>query len=67
MKVSMLRKATDENICDKELETMINHFYDNYHDYIEEYVLPEVITFYIASSFYRNAMWEATFSSLTLV
>ena len=23
--------------------------------------MPEVIAFYIASSFYRNAMWEATF------
>lgn len=29
--------------------------------YLEEYVVPEVIAFYIASSFYRNAMWEATF------
>lgn len=28
---------------------------------MEEYVIPEVIAFYIASSFYRNAMWEATF------
>ena len=23
--------------------------------------MPEVIAFYIASSFYRNAMWEASF------
>ena len=23
--------------------------------------MPEVIVFYIANSFYRNAMWEATF------
>ena len=29
--------------------------------YLEEYVVPKVIAFYIASSFYRNAMWEATF------
>ncbi len=29
--------------------------------YLEEYVVPEVIAFYIASSFYKNDMWEATF------
>lgn len=57
----MLRKSTDEDISDEELETIINPFYDNYHDYVEEYVMPEVIAFYFASSFYRNAMWEATF------
>ena len=57
----MLRKSTDEDISNEELETIINPFYDNYHNYVEEYVMPEVIAFYIASSFYRNAMWEATF------
>ena len=36
-------------------------FYDNYDIYLEEYVVPEVIAFYIASSFIKNAMWEATF------
>ena len=57
----MIRKCTDEDISDEELEKVINHFYDNYHEYIITYVLPEVIAFYIASSFSRNAMWEATF------
>ena len=57
----MLRKSTDEDISDEELETIINPFYNNYHSYVEEYVIPEVIAFYIASSYYRNAMWEATF------
>jgi hypothetical protein len=61
MKGSMLRKSTEEDISDEELETIISPFYDNYHDYVEEYVMPEVIAFYIASSFYRNAMWKATF------
>lgn len=28
---------------------------------MEEYVIPKERAFYIASSFYRNAMWEATF------
>lgn len=57
----MLRKCTDEDISDEELEKVINPFYDNYHEYIITYVMPEVIAFYIASSFSRNAMWEATF------
>ena len=57
----MIRKSTDEDISDKELETIINPFYDNYHEFIIDYVMPEVIAFYLASSFSRNAMWETTF------
>lgn len=47
----MIRKCTD-----KELEKVINPFYDNYNEYIITYVMPEVITFSIASSYSRNAM-----------
>ena len=57
----MIRKCSDEDISDEELEKVIDPFYDNYHDYIITYVMPEVIAFYIASSYSRNAMWEATF------
>lgn len=57
----MIRKCTDEDISDEELEKVINPFYDNYHEYIITYIMPEVIAFYIASSYSRNAMWEATF------
>ena len=57
----MIRKCTDEDISDEELEKVINPFYNNYHKYIITYVMPEVIAFYIASSYSRNAMWEATF------
>jgi hypothetical protein len=57
----MIRKCTDEDISNEELEKVINPFYDNYHEYITTYVMPEVIVFYITSSFSKNAMWEATF------
>lgn len=57
----MIRKWTNEDISDEELKKVINPFYDNYHDYIITYVMPEVIAFYIASSFIRNAMWGAIF------
>ena len=57
----IIRKCTDEDISDEESEKVIDPFYDNYHEYIITYVMPEVIAFYIASSYSRNAMWEATF------
>ena len=62
----MIRKCTDEDISDEELEKVINPFYDNYHEYVITYVVPEVIAFYIASSYSRNAMWEATFISIII-
>lgn len=57
----MLRKCTDEDISDEECKNVIDPFYDNFDEYVATYIMPEVIAFYIASSFYRNAMWEATF------
>ena len=57
----MLRKCTDEDIRDEECKNVINSFYDNYHTFIEEYIMPEVIAYYIANAFNRNDMWEATF------
>ena len=39
----MLRKCTDEDISDEECEKIIDPFYDNYHTFVEEYVMTEVI------------------------
>lgn len=52
----MLRKCTDEDISDEECKKIIDPFYDNYHTFVEEYVMPEVIAYYLANSFYRNTM-----------
>lgn len=57
----MIRKCTDEDISDEECKNIIDPFYDDYNTFVEEYVMPEVIAYYIANSYYRNAMWEATF------
>lgn len=57
----MIRKCTDEDISDEELEKVINPFYDNYHEYIITYVMPEVIAYYIANSYYRGSMYEGSF------
>lgn len=57
-----MRKVTNQDITKEELKNIINPFYDNYDEFVEEYIMPEVIAFYIASAFYRNTMWEASFS-----
>ena len=57
----MLRKCTDDDISNEECKNVIGPFYDNFDEDVVTYIMPEVIAFYIASSFYRNAMWEATF------
>ena len=57
----MIRKCTDEDISDEELEKVINPFYDNYHEYIINSVMPEVIAYYIANSYYRGSMYEGSF------
>ena len=57
----MIRKSNDNDISEEEWNNVLNPFYDNYNEFMESYVLPEVIAFYIASSFYRNVMWESSF------
>lgn len=59
----MIRKCTDEDISDEELEKVIDPFYNNYHEFVVTYIMPKTIAFYIASSYNRNAMWKATFFS----
>ncbi len=51
-----MRKVTDEDITKEELKNVINSFYDNYDKFVEDYIMPEVIAFYIATVFYRNTM-----------
>ena len=62
----MIRKCTDEDISDEELEKVIDPFYDNYYEFVTTYIMPETIAFYIASSYSRNAMWEVIFFSIII-
>lgn len=57
----MLKKCTGEDISDEECEKVINPFYDNYHTFVEEYIMPEVIAYYITNTYYRNAIYEGSF------
>lgn len=52
----MLKKCTNEDISNEKCEKVIDPFYKNFDEYIITYVMPEIIAFYIASSFSRNAI-----------
>ena len=56
----MIRKSK-EDIKEGDIEKIIKPFYDSYNEFLENYIMPEVIAYYIANSFYRNAMWESLF------
>lgn len=57
----MIRKTTNGDISDEEFEKVLKPFLDDYDDYIYSYIMPEIIAYYIANSYYRNSMYEGTF------
>lgn len=57
----MIRESISGDISDEEFEKIIKPFNDNYDEYLESYILPEVIAYYLANAFYRGAMWKASF------
>lgn len=56
----MIRPKTGEDITDKEFIKVLKLFVDNYGEYLESFIFPEVISYYIANAYYRNAMYETT-------
>ena len=56
----MIRPETGEDITEEEFIKVLKPFVDNYDEYLENYVLPEIIAYYIANLYYRNAMYETT-------
>lgn len=57
----MIRKTTDGDISDEEFEQVLKPFLDDYDNFILSYIMPEVIAYYIANSYYRGAMYEGSF------
>lgn len=57
----MIRKNTNGDISDEEFEAILNPFIDDYDDFVISYIMPEVIAYYIANSYYRGSMYEGTF------
>lgn len=57
----MFRKTVNGDIRDEDFKKILIPFNDNYNDFLENYIMTEVIAFYIANSFYRDAMWKGSF------
>ena len=57
----MFRETVNGDISDEDFKKILIQFNDNYNDFLENYIMPEVIAFYIANSFYRDAMWKGSF------
>ena len=57
----MIRKNTDGDISDEEFEQVLKPFLDDYDNFILSYIMPEVIAYYIANSYYRGSMYEGSF------
>ena len=51
----------DKDISDDDFKNIIIPFNDNYNMFLESYIIPEIVAFYIANSFYREAMCEGSF------
>lgn len=57
----MIRKNTNGDISDEEFEAILKPFIDDYDDFVISYIMPEVIAYYIANSYYRGSMYEGSF------
>lgn len=57
----MFRKTVNGNITDEDFKKILIPFNDNHNKFLEIYIMPEVIAFYIANSFYRDTMWKGSF------
>ena len=61
MEVNIFRKTVNDDITDEDFKKILVPFNNNYDEFLENYIMPEVIAFYIANSFYRDAMWKGSF------
>ena len=45
-----------EDITDKEFEEILLPFYNNYNEYLINFVIPDTIAFYLANGYSRNCL-----------
>ena len=57
----MIRENVNGDISNEEFEKLLKPFSDNYNEYLESYIIPEVIAYYIANSYYRHSMYKGSF------
>ena len=58
----MFHKSTEDDITEEELENYIGPHRELTEQFLEEFIIPEYIAFYIASGFNHYAVWEGRFS-----
>lgn len=57
----MIRENVNCDISDEEFTKLLKPFSDNYNEYLESYIMPEVSAYYIANSYYRHSMYKGSF------
>ena len=57
----MKDKNIDNDISEEEFNKVLKPFIDNYDEYVESYVKPKVIAYYITNAYYRNSPYRDTF------
>ena len=57
----MIRKNINADINEEEFEQILRPFIDDYNNFIVIYIMPEVIAYYIANSYYRGSMYQGSF------
>ncbi len=54
----MFLKSCVADVSDEEFELLVNPHGDRVHKYIEACILPEVISFYLATGYYKNCVYQ---------
>lgn len=57
----MIRENVNGDISNEEFEKLLKPFSDDYNEYLESYIMPEVIAYYIANSYYKHSMHKGSF------
>lgn len=57
----MFLKDTDRDISDKEFEDIIEPHHKKVEEYLEEYIVLEVVAYYFATGYYDSTMYEEKF------
>ena len=60
----MFRMEDGKDLTDKEFEDITYPHQLQTELFLEEYIIPEYVAFYIASGYYESAIWEGSFDIL---
>lgn len=63
----MFRKTVNGDITEEDFKKILIPFSDNYDEFLKNYIIPEVIAFYIANSFYRDACGKIALNNIIIL